>query len=227
MCKEIKERPILFSTEMVRAIRDDKKTQTRRLMDYQPPGDFINPVCCFIDYSTCAGAAGQWVWKCKYKERHESVCYDNKRFRCPYGRVGDRLWVKETFSPLYIDESKKEEEPNPLVIYKSDEVWDDGEHTWKWKPSIFMPRRFAKHLLEITEIRVERLQNIYDEDALKEGVFSKSFRNPENTFYRDYEDGRWLCSPRNSFRTLWNSINGQNSWAADPFVWVITFERIY
>lgn len=161
----MKEKPILFSGDMVRAILSGKKTQTRRTVK-----DSIHGMC-------------------------ETLLPDSMILPlCPYGKVGDQLWVRETFGKLY-----------ELFVYRSD--YPPGGKPpvkgWKWKPSIFMPRAASRIQLEITNIRIERLHDITNEDAMAEGVSG--------------------CI---EFSALWKSINGPASYYDNPWVWVINF-KIY
>ena len=169
----IKQKPILFSTEMVRAILDRRKTQTRRILK------------------------------------------EIKNEGCPYGKIGDRLWVREPFcdaDPAYFDKKGN------LVqyAYKADN-YPIG--TFKWKPSIFMPKKASRITLEITNIRVERLNDISEQDAIAEGV-----EECDDKYHDDCQYGSIgnICS----YKTLWESINGQGSWGQNPWVWVIEFKRV-
>lgn len=182
----MKERPILFSTDMVKAILDDKKTMTRRVI--------------------------------KHPEKYERIRECD--FCCPYGKVGQRLWVRETWDS---DCTCCNPKCNG-VIYKagySGVIVPD-----KWRPSIFMPRWASRITLEITNIRVERLQEITEKDALAEGVDWYSIENKIEGI------GRWIegigrC--QQAFRKLWDSINTKRgySWESNPWVWVISFRRCY
>ena len=200
--EKINEKPILFSSEMVRAILDGRKTQTRRIVKPQPePGKVKSP-----DIS------------------------------CPYGTIKDRLWVRETFS--YYRAFGEKLADNPPVIYRADEdncgqfpVFLDNQIVYVnqrdlWKPSIYMPRKASRINLEITNIRVERLQNITEEDAINEGVEMLSGYNPENKFYKNYNSNsqHWFETAKQSFRSLWQSINGPESWDKNPLVWAIEFK---
>jgi hypothetical protein len=192
--REMKERPILFSGEMVRAILDDRKTMTRRVVKPQPEQDT----------------------DCPY---HIGTGIERKARICPYGKPGDRLWVRETFC----DRNNNGEQIKPL--YRSDgQEYEDGDG-WhfepKWKPSIFMPRMYSRITLEITNVRVERLQDISEEDSECEGI-SSSFGN-----WKNYTDQSVVCqTSKASFRTLWESINGPVSWGINPWVWVVEFKRV-
>ena len=183
--KEMKERPILFSGPMANAIRDGRKTQTRRKVKFP-----------LKDPLTGCDVAGREV---------------NSLIRqgdspCPYGQPGDRLWVRETWAP-HADMPRS-------AIYRCDrggDYQDNVTPNFRWRPSIFMPRWASRILLEITAVRVERLQDISNEDALAEGV--------------DLSGGlRMRTMPWALYRELWESINGDGSWEANPWVWVIEFK---
>lgn len=182
---QTKERPILFSAAMVRAILDGKKTQTRRIVK---------------------GVALEWLDDAGFDPHF--VAKDNDL--CPYGKVGDRLWVRETFCPNYFDE------PDFTTAYKADYTNDiaDVVQEPKWKPSIHMPRKLSRINLEITDIRVERLQDITDADAQAEGV--------------DGWSGVVIVGNDIAFAELWDKINAKRGygWDKNPWVWVVTFKRV-
>lgn len=197
----MKERPILFSTPMVRAILEGRKSQTRRIIKPQP------------EYSE---GMSKWVL---YPKQHPTVYADliNAYKYCPYGQPGDVLWVRETwFDAGY------------YFIYRADST-DDG---FKWRPSIFMPKVASRLKLKVTDIRVERVQDITEEDALREGVEYMDNQMVEGEddpcrIYCDYTDNETiLMSAKSSYKSLWKSINGKDSWESNPWVWVIEFERI-
>lgn len=210
-------KPILMSGEMVRAtLRDvNPKTQTRRIIK-------------------CRG----WVdsdgdgWPLIQTIEPQLI-----RARCPYGQPGTRLWVKETFGKIPND-------GGTYVYRATDPDWDSTED-WKWKPSIFMPRIASRITLEIVSIRVERVQEISEEDAKAEGVRD----NSEPAWPHDIRlcpqcGGTGLhesagpnlgvievdCANCDTyakrFRILWESINGPESWNENPWVWVVEFRRI-
>jgi hypothetical protein len=196
--REMKERPILFSGEMVRAILDDRKTMTRRVVKPQPEQDT----------------------DCPY---HIGTGIERKARICPYGKPGDRLWVRETFC----DRNNNGEQIKPL--YRSDgQEYQDGDGRLfepKWKPSIFMPRMYSRITLEITNVRVERLQKINNADALAEGTPGAWVENSE--YLGGYEENENKAHVF-FFRQLWDSINAKRgySWESNPWVWVVEFERI-
>lgn len=243
----IKERPILFSGPMVRAILDGSKTQTRRIVaNFQRPKADVSPeVSPNHLYSAIAQKHPRWGF-CVFGETEqdcanalaESSC-------CPYGRVGDQLWVRETWMPdapqdgTWADTQFYGCRMSPLTdiperfrkpkhcIYRA--TWDFSELVG-WKPSIHMPRWASRVQLEITGVRVESLHAISEQDARAEGV--QNIRN-EGVFWLDYTnpegkstDSYTAGSALGSFRSLWASINGAESWDANPWVWVIEFRRI-
>jgi hypothetical protein len=216
----IKERPILFSGPMVRALLDGSKTQTRRpvkgfALELLKPDNFT----------------------------HEYVALPENG-NSPYGYVGDRLWVRETFVAFGRWETRFNEkkgrdewhfvdmtmECDRAYQYTADEpdvplAWNrDGMVTGWWRrPSIFMPRDASRITLEVTGVRVERLQEIGETAAIAEGI-GKTPAGFWSTYGRSGVDGTY--SPRSSFRCLWESINGAESWDADPWVWVVEFKRV-
>ena len=223
---EHKERPILFSGPMVRAIIDGRKTQTRRVIKPQP--DLWCRSWCLAE----AGAKRKSI-------KHEPVrfmwapCYgsdetpngEDTYIDCPYGQSGDRLWVREAWGvvPHVTDNGPKHRAKGDGagVTWRAD--WSGNPSGFKWKPSIHMPRWASRITLEITGVRVERLGDISEADAMAEGaerpVLSATELNgmPVHPMTGSYADG---------FRDLWESINGPESWAANPWVWVIKFQKV-
>lgn len=182
----MKERPILFSASMVNAILDGRKTQTRRIMKPQPT---TNP------FWGCAGSKGFGFFD------------DLKPIKGPYGKPGDRLWVRETFGIVDSLEGARS------FVYRA-EGWKDPSGLFKWRPSIHMPRLASRIQLEITSVRVERLKAISEVDAVAEGAPCGSCCAPQEG------------SHKAGFAQLWESINGSGSWNANPWVWVIEFKRV-
>lgn len=235
----MKERPILFSGPMVRAILEGRKTQTRRIVKPQPPANVTRATMV----PTTASGKSTMVW-CQdgpidplngwnYKERHPNG------WRCPYGMHGDRLWVREAFQPLFADgvENHWETDWKTGKGYSISYPATDGIHEYldaddnlkdACKPSIHMPRWASRITLEITGIRVERLQDISEEDAAAEGSDRLITSNctEQDRALLDLP----LCDDanpyRNGFALLWESINGDGSWAANPWVWAIEFRRL-
>lgn len=154
----------------------------------------------------------------------------NHSDHCPYGKVGDRLWVRETWCYVIDHESDLLEGMNSRCVYKASVHPDWMEYAkekygLKWKPSIHMPKCLSRITLEITNIRIERLQDITDRDATMEGVVLLDERG-----WKNYNSTDPMCShlsnPRSSFESLWRKINGNESWGSNPFVWVIEFKQI-
>lgn len=196
------EKPILFSGEMVRAILAGNKTQTRRVVKPQPVGDNGSGRWSFVASSTERASVDTWDFNIidetgnVYTERgveHSLV----SRLKSPYGLSGDRLWVRETWSLADDD-----------LWYRAD---TDEPERIRWKPSIFMPRWASRIMLEVVSVRVERLQNISEEDAEAEGI-------------APWADGGY----RPAFHLLWNTINLKRGypWSESPWVWVVEFRRV-
>lgn len=205
---KVKERPILFSGSMVRAILEGRKTQTRRIVN-------LNRA-----YHDCG--------------RHEIMEWRNQngfwfglyewntvaRLQCPYGSVGERLWVRETWAP------KSSWDVEAGCLYKASEPDQYKDLPFKWKPSIHMPRWASRINLEITGVRVERLNDISEADATAEGIHN--FGGDLGLF--GYDPKGTPCpmvggSATEAFALLWESINGPGSWALNPWVWVVEFKR--
>ena len=214
----MKERGMIFNGEMVRAILDSRKTQTRRIMKPQP--------------GPCPRGGHWWPSNVFKTMLHVEEEMQNSKGgwgglvgdACPFGDVGDRIWVRETFQGPLFDYDLMDsycKDPTPFekpefCVYKADgkpapEFFDadDNLHCC-WRPSIHMPRWASRLLLEITSVRVERIRSMSQDDARAEGVIAAS---------GPMEAGL-------AFRELWDSIYGEESWKANPWVWVIEFERI-
>ena len=205
------DRPILFSAPMVQAILDGRKTQTRRAVKPQPAGEIVRGEPDF----------NHWI-DTKYWERQnqkENRGIGTRGFACPYGQPGDRLWVRETFGHFERNENFA---PGCDVFYRA-----DGESlaVEPWRPSIHMPRWASRITLEITSVRVERLQEISIEDAKAEGAWG-----PDDSIVQKVADyfgtDIFSANPRKAFQMLWESINGPDSWAANPWMWAIEFRRL-
>jgi hypothetical protein len=193
----MKELPIRFSGPMVKAILDGSKTQTRRVVKQDRDG--------LLDCKPTP--AWDAFWQC---------------VACPYGKPGDRLWVRETFG---IDD-----EDGAVLYFADPDTAQNAEHARicedrypRRRPSIHMPRWASRILLEITDVRVERVQDISEADAQAEGIeYSERFEGYCIGMAEHYHSH----DPRLSYASLWESINGPDSWAANPWVWVIEFRRI-
>lgn len=229
----IKERPILFSGEMVRAILDRRKTQTRRVVKPQPNihGSFAKMFVRKHPFSPSA-LKGTPAEGTGLKEDRLAWCGEDAWGNeiglseldfCPlkYGQQSDRLWVCETFCPDWAGHGP---------IYKADggsAIEAGYSREPRWKPSMHMPRKYSRITLEITGVRVERLQDISEADAKSEGS-SLHCRHGDKSYPRrvPMQDESDLWSYKTGFANLWESINGAESWAANPWVWVISFRRI-
>ena len=194
----MRERPILFSGPMVRAILDGRKTMTRRVVK-PVPSDVWGHGVVTDTRSTKFG---------KFCVHMRGEFCGDVHVDCPYGAPGDRLWVRETFAPMEPIMSPPEMQGG--VLYRASWSYENTEPIWK--PSIFMPRRASRITLEIAGVRVERLREISLGDAMGEGC---PFPN-----MADGDD------PRQWFADLWKSINGADTWDANPWVWVVMFRRV-
>lgn len=218
----MKERPILFSAPMVRAILEGRKTQTRRIIKPQPEpmghGDF---------------------------GLHPKFGGGRKPLTTPYGIPGDRLWVKETYLPVLdcpeLPCQCEDEGPviHRLVLYRATdehrlENWrysdDEDDALPAWKPSIHMKREYSRITLEVAGVRAERLWDISNKDAWAEGC--REFPDHPGKDYSSYwaldpDGGAPLAdTPRDEFAGLWRSIHGDGSWQENPWVWVIELKRV-
>lgn len=191
---------MIFNGEMVRAILDGRKTQTRRIMKVQPDTPEFG-VRRIIE-SSISKEIGMYFWS---QEDARGIKSRSKPFSCPYGDVGDHIWVRETFSAV-----PDHDEPTgcSALLYASDGNGPYG----KWTPSIHMPRWASRLTLEITGVRVERLRDLSEDDAKSEGITPPSGGVLPGWEYRI------------NFRDLWMSIYGADNWEANPWVWVIEFK---
>ena len=207
----MKERPILMSAPMVQAtLRSvDPKTQTRRAVKWRGLEPGLNLQFTGLEVQRSGSA---WVLASPTRTSSE---YRSGPMLCPYGKPGDRLWVREGY---WADATTKEFKWYVNDIFTPDRVRDHC----RLIPSIHMPRKLSRLLLEIVAVRVERLLDISEADAIAEGIEQLS---PGQ--WRDYGDPTDSCfDPISSFRTLWESINGFQSSKDNPFVWVVEFKRI-
>lgn len=215
-----KERPILFSGEMVRAILAGRKTQTRRVVkpaQTKPKIASLRVQAWIID--------GEW-------------------FSCPYGQAGDRLWVRETWRKLACPRHDEGQPPGALCLCNQVQCRADGDDGGKWRPSIFMPRWASRITLEITGVRLERVQDLSEADAIAEGMPADDdwpnwvpcpqcqgrgvYAGVGNySGYYEYDCDK--CNThRKQFRHAWDSINAERGyrWDVNPWVWVISFKRL-
>lgn len=203
----MKERPIIFNAENVRAILEDRKTQTRRVVKPQPAlGQTVKKP--YEDGKWWLVEMGQYLPVDLIKEVF-----------CPYGQIGDMLWVRESYYTITKETT--------VVYYKADYYLEDRFlppcDRPKYIPAFFLPRRASRITLEITSIRVERLQEITEEDAQKEGITERSYITKEGVCLADM-NGYFVCS----FINHWNILNAKRGygWDTNPWVWVISFRRI-
>lgn len=219
----MKEHPILFSTPMVQAILEGRKTQTRRVVKPQPEGD-SRPISEWNPHvygSIRAEYETKIVGKIFPFKKGNSLYSPS----CPYGQAGDILWVRETWA--YLDFLGPEDADYVYKASDNGKDWENNTEGWKWKPSIYMPKEACRLFLKIKSVRVERLQDISEEDAKAEGVlyYGEESNDYKNYEYNDiYGDDWGVLTAKESFKTLWQSINGPESWLANPWVWVIEFE---
>jgi hypothetical protein len=218
----VKERPILFQADMVNAILEGRKTQTRRIV--KPTKD-RNGSGCHLAPCEIAGEVNGGDYGLS-----------------PYGQPGDRLWVRETFQGPLVDQEEMERDPtwfkdmsryeNPQhCAYRAsgdscEYVDPDGDLIQRWKPSIHMPRWASRIMLEIVSVRVERLQDISEADAIAEGC--RALEGCKWHTFAEAEAGIPMHqhTAKDAFSALWEDINGEDSWDANPWVWVVEFRRI-
>jgi len=186
------EKPILFNTEMVKAILEGRKTQTRRIVKPQPKNYIVS---CHYSSTGFAGTDTEGRCRCSSEE-----------YKPPYN-IGDILWVRETWSPVWVIPKRYLYRASPEDVPENTPI--------KWHPSIHMPRKAARIFLKVTDVRVERLQDITDKDAKAEGIkypVVDSFNNILDNGYRL------------AFSDIWNKL--YKNWEENPWVWVVEFERV-
>lgn len=189
----MKERPILFSSEMIKAILEGRKTMTRRVIRFK-----------------------------KSNLRDITIPMPQE---CPYGKPGDRLWVRESYKDWSSGTNR--------ISYRADYTKDDedmelevGGVTPKWRPSIFMPRWASRITLEITGIKVERLQEISEEEARREGIEPFFGCAGTQLGWKSNKFGHYPLAV-DAFKELWGSINGKKyPWSSNPWVFVIEFSKV-
>jgi hypothetical protein len=226
----MKERPIIFSAPMVRAILAGTKTQTRRVVKPQPPE--ILPVYApkvywpardrHMTHGDPDGAAYlQFERPGDYDGAH--VMRGGFGFRCPCGQPGDRLWVREAWKAhTTFDHLPPREIPQSHVWYMAD---DGYKAESRYRQGMFMPRWASRITLEVTAVRVERLQDISEADAIAEGCT----KNHNGYFWggpHPVSGLKQMAMAGSAYRDLWESINGPGSWSTNPWVWVIEFKRV-
>ena len=243
------ERPILFSGPMVRALLDGRKTQTRRVIKGVPSWDHYGRD--IMDwglsgihqdtYDPHNPIEGTDRWHLDVQTDVDD--HSRRVIRCPYGAPGDRLWVRETWHYINHQNGPRglevcvgypadgDDLPNrPSHLVPDPERWADKVDAWPYKhrrwPAIHMPRWASRITLQITDVRVERLNDISRADAIAEGLRLSSAEIEE--FWRwppPLDAPHWL-SPPAAYRWIWEHINGEGSWALNPWVWVVSFEVV-
>ncbi|AOK42394.1 hypothetical protein [Burkholderia vietnamiensis] len=225
----MKERPILFSGPMVRAILEGRKTQTRRAMKHQPPVD-VTPITAARYHPTIIDrrgdeAPGPEIFGA-FSDDGEWGC------KSPFGEIGDRMWVREAFMPAPFDAAPKQPQATRWnIAYAAggqfEVIAPPGYNPTlynyqRWTPSIHMPRWASRITLEITRVRAERLQSISESDARAEGV------TIEDHHMRGYCAGAYRPPSIRAFHDLWDSLNAArgHGWDTNPWVWVVEFRRI-
>ena len=225
---------------MVRAILDGRKTQTRRMMKPQPSHDSELQVGFFEPTNTDRNGM-------QYPGKSVFGCWnDEDGWKCPFCPPGDRLWVRESHA-IYVDAFTCREKGDEVILYRADAsaywnmtphqhieaefnpIRDEADYEPKWRPSIHMPRWASRITLEITGVRVERLNDISEEDCYHEGLERETGAMGLQHFklYGDLERlNQWTRDAKWSFQSLWESINGEGSWALNPYVWVIEFKVV-
>lgn len=220
-------KPIIFSGDMVNAILENRKSQTRRIVSPQPvskgeselePGDviFYGTELCRLEQS-------------RGKNEAASGRLNARTMRCPYGVPGDRLWVREKFFVDQLEDEIPKEKPDwfdDSFYYAADGDCCDlipecacaevGKP--RIRPSIHMPRWASRLTLEVTRVKAERLNDISSSDARAEGIDTTDTWDVARTAPRD----KWVCR----YRQLWEEINGAGSWDANPWVWKIEFRKV-
>jgi hypothetical protein len=224
------EHPILFNSAMVRAILKGHKTQTRRVVKVQPPGDDY-VVAQMIESTSRSDRKneGKLHWVKTNGDCTLVTSDQNNYFTCPYGKVGDYLWVKETWFECVNN--------NDRIYYTATETPETTiNRKYKKYSSLFMRKNDSRITLKITHISIEKLNNISHIDAKREGLTPLTKDGNLIKYGIPDMDGlpgcenfgwdwcKWDASPVNAYKYLWESINGEGSWNKNPYVWVITFE---
>ncbi|MFP2116243.1 hypothetical protein ACLEB2_24115 [Klebsiella pneumoniae] len=234
------ERGMIFNAEMVRALLSGRKTQTRREVKLN-----LDIACLATTYDWATSLAAnhyQALTEEQIQQKAESlrgvihpVILGNGQMVsiiCPYGKPGDRIWVRETFCPVddtqYGGEKWVDYRATPKFEASHPAGWNcapNDAEALKWRPSIHTPRWASRILLEITDVRVERLNAISEEDATAEGVPPAGSLLPDypGTFLTPKGD---FATAKVAFQRLWESIYGEESWKANGWVWVISFKRV-
>lgn len=242
----MKEYPILFSTEMVKAILEGRKMQTRRIIKPQPPTTECKFIGANVEVST--GKIG-YCWSDGTSGNMQGFWPGlDKDLYCPYGQPGDRLWVREKWRFEEAFDFDGDDFPAAYWFYASTpelvKCYDGEEYSrddWKWRPSIHMPKTDARIWLEIEEVKVERVQDISEEDILNEGIQIPVSERNTPLFVLGTANSAFSFLPAGCladgatpptkkqilfayWAELWCKINGRESWDSNPWVWVIKFK---
>ena len=220
------DKPIIFSAPMIRALLDGSKTQTRRVVKPQPPAHVI-------DFSTFHNPKGEGLAHFGFDPVKREL--QDWFAVCPYGQPGDRLWVREAFMHTPAEYEPMMSMTVPLVraetSYRADFAGDSTG--LGWKPSIHMPRNLSRITLEVVSVRVERLQDISEDDAMAEGIhkYPHQWRDceyplPDIAYEAAPGSAMRHSSSVAAYRDLWEQINGLGSWEANPWVWVVEFRKV-
>lgn len=212
--RQPRELPILFSGPMVRAVKSGAKTQTRMIMKPQPADD----IC---PHQTPNPSYQGWISSLRHKYG------SNTTHTCPYGQSGDRLWVREKWAVSSIYDGIAPSKINPDNVpnwCKVRYAATDERLGLKDRPSIHMPRWASRIMLDIVDVRVERLQDISDADAIAEGLFKNDAEGKYAWSQHDLIGGPMWSAPIKAFEYLWKDIYGEQSWDANP--WVIEFRKV-
>jgi hypothetical protein len=204
-------RPILFSAPMVRALLNGSKTQTRRIV--KPQGAAMRPMLE-------ADGTPRGDWFISYPK---FARVGNTGFKCPYGRPGDHLWVRETWASVpatayrgvEVYQTVNPNDANEAAIYAAE--WDRSGPA-RWRPSIHMPRWASRITLEVTKVRAERLNEISNFDCKSEGIDIDKVVS--------YQRAGADRPAAHAYRDIWEDINGPGSWAANPWVWCVEFRTV-
>jgi hypothetical protein len=218
----MKETGLLFSAPMVRALLARTKTQTRRIVKPQP-----DVVPDLLPTTTAASS----VFRIPVKGQsgtYDHLGLQNFTERCPYGKPGDRLWVRETIRLVERWHDGRDDRCRSVYCADDKDTPADG---WPWKrdvlPSIHCPRGLSRITLDLTAVRVERLQDISEDDAKAEGAEFHDGRGVGHSGFRhDASLGFVYPTARESFFALWESLNGAESLRANPWLWALTFPKV-
>lgn len=215
----MKERPILFTPENAQKVHFGTKTQTRLIVRWPLWVTHDDKLKLSLQ-SPATGLA--------YYIDGQPV----KRFTCPYGQPGDRLWVRETFcagDPAHPPGigiiPRTQIKPGMKVVYRA--TAEFGDEPPPWRPSIYMPRWACRTALKLTAVHVEQLDKISAEDAIAEGIEYHNGHGVGHSGYRhESKHGFVYPTAKEAYRVLWESINGPELWALNPWVWVLEFTRV-